>query len=60
MKLKNIQNDAKAVIGISIGVCLETTFRMLINNIALGIMIDISIGFGISKIKQKNSFIYTI
>ncbi|MBJ8107478.1 MULTISPECIES: hypothetical protein [Bacillus cereus group] len=57
---KNIQSDAKTVIGISIGIFLGTTFGLLINNFALGIIIGIAIGFGISKIKQKNSFIYTI
>ncbi|MFF1993132.1 hypothetical protein ACFVWC_18045 [Bacillus mycoides] len=57
---KNIQSHEKTVIGISIGMCLGTTFGLLINNLALGMVIGITIGFGISKIKQKNNFIYTI
>jgi len=50
---KNKQSDAKTVIGISIGMCLGTTFGLLINNLALGMMIGVAIGFGVSKIKQK-------
>ena len=50
---KNKQNDAKTVIGISIGMCLGTAFGLLINNLALGITIGVAIGFGFSKIKQK-------
>ncbi|MBK5431802.1 hypothetical protein [Bacillus sp. TH25] len=50
---KNIQSHEKTVIEISIGMCLGTTFGLLINNLALGMVIGITIGFGISKIKQK-------
>jgi len=33
--------------------CFGTTFGLLINNLALGMMIGVAIGFGVSKIKQK-------
>lgn len=36
---------------------MGSAFGLLINNLALGIILGISIGFGIFKLRQKNKLI---
>ncbi|PEP31650.1 hypothetical protein CN575_21380 [Bacillus wiedmannii] len=50
---KNNTGNSTINIYICLGMSLGSAFRLLINNLALGIIFGMAIGFGVFKLRQK-------
>ncbi|WP_170959349.1 hypothetical protein [Bacillus thuringiensis] len=49
----NNTGNSTMIIYICLGMSLGSAFGLLINNLALGIILGMAIGFGVFKLRQK-------